>query len=84
MKKIRKLTAVQPVSFLPEGREAVKAYCEESVFYDTEPESDEELIERIGDSDAVFVSYNRPIGEKILSACPNLKYIGMCLSLIHI
>lgn len=81
MKKIRKLTAVQPVSFLPEGREAVKAYCEESVFYDTEPESDEELIERIGDSDAVFVSYNRPIGEKILSACPNLKYIGMCCSL---
>ena len=69
MKKIRKLTAIQPVSFLPEGREAVKEYCEEAIFYDTEPQDDREIIERIGDSDAVFVSYNRTIGENILSAC---------------
>lgn len=81
MKKIKKLTAVQPVSFLPEGREAVKEYCEEAVFYDTEPKDDKEIIARIGDSDAVFVSYNRTIGEDILSACPSLKYIGMCCSL---
>ena len=81
MKKIRKLTAIQPVSFLPEGREAVKEYCEEAIFYDTEPQDDREIIERIGDSDAVFVSYNRTIGENILSACPNLEYIGMCCSL---
>lgn len=81
MKKIRKLTAIQPVSFLPEGREAVKEYCEEAIFYDTEPKDDREIIERIGDSDAVFVSYNRTIGENILSACPNLQYIGMCCSL---
>ena len=40
MKKIRKLTAIQPVSFLPEGREAVKEYCEEAIFYDTEPKDD--------------------------------------------
>lgn len=81
MKKIRKLTAIQPVSFLPEGREAVNAYCDQAIFYDTEPQSDEEIISRIADSDAVFVSYNRPIGENILSACPELKYIGMCCSL---
>ena len=44
MKKIRKLTAIQPVSFLPEGREAVKEYCEEAIFYDTEPKDDREII----------------------------------------
>ena len=55
MKKIRKLTAIQPVSFLPESREAVKEYCEEAIFYDTEPKDDREIIEQIGDSDAVFV-----------------------------
>ena len=81
MKKIRKLTAIQPVSFLPESREAVKECCEEAIFYDTEPKDDKEIIERIGDSDAIFVSYNRTIGENILSACPDLKYIGMCCSL---
>lgn len=81
MKKIRKLTAIQPVHLLPETMEAVREYCEEAVFYDTEPESDRDVISRIQDSDAVFVSYNRAIGEEILSACPDLKYIGMCCSL---
>ena len=81
MKKIRKLTAVQPVSLLPESREEAGKYCDETVFYDTEPETGEEVIRRIGDSDAIFVSYTRPVGAKILSACPNLKYIGMCCSL---
>ena len=81
MKKIRKLTAVQPVSLLPESREEAGKYCDETVFYDTEPETDEEVIRRIGDSDAIFVSYTRPVGAKILSACPNLKYIGMGCSL---
>ena len=81
MKKIKKLTAVQPVSLLPETKETVKMYCDEAVFYDTEPESDREIIDRISDSDAIFVSYNRTIGEEILSQCPELKYIGMCCSL---
>ena len=80
-KKVKKLVAIQPVSFLEEGKEAVKAYCEDVVFYDTEPEDDAEIIRRIADADAVFVSYNRTIGTKILSACPNVKYIGMCCSL---
>ena len=68
--KTGELTAIQPVSFLPEGREAVKEYCEEAIFYDTEPQDDREIIERIGDSDAVFVSYNRTIGEKYPVSLP--------------
>lgn len=81
MKKIKKLVAVQPVSFLPEGKEAVKEYCEEAVFFDTEPDNDKEIIRRVGDADAIFVSYTRQIGKNILEKCPNLKYIGMCCSL---
>ena len=34
------------------------------MFYDTEPEDDAEIIRRIADADAVFVSYNRTIGAK--------------------
>lgn len=71
-----------PAGFISAGGQgSVKEYCEEAIFYDTEPKDDREIIERIGDSDAVFVSYNRTIGENILSACPNLQYIGMCCSL---
>ena len=79
--RFRKLTAIQPVSLLPETKEAVKEFCEEAVFYDTEPVSDDEVIDRIGDSDAIFVSYTRPIGANVLSECPDLEYIGMCCSL---
>lgn len=79
--KIRKLTAIEPVNFLPEGRERLKDYCGKVIFYDDPPRDAEEIIERIGDSDGILVSYTNRIGEEILGRCPQLKYIGMCCSL---
>lgn len=79
--KLKKLVAIEPVSFLSWGKDEAKKYCEEVVFYDTAPESTEEIKKRIGDADGIFVSYKNIIGEEILKACPNLKYIGMCCSL---
>ncbi len=38
--------------------------------------SNEQLINRIGNSDAIFLNKIQ-INEKVLSACPNLKYIGV-------
>ena len=81
MKKIKKLVAIQPVSILEENKEKLKEFCEEIIFFDSQPESAEEIVERIGDADAVFVSYTHAIGEEILAKCPNLVYIGMCCSL---
>ena len=77
MKQFKKLVAIQPVSFLEEGKQQLHQYCEEVIFYDTQPESAEEIVSRIGDADAIFVSYTHIIGSDILSKCPNLKYIGM-------
>lgn len=79
--KLKKITAIEPVSLLEETRREVEQYFEEAVFYDTDPDSDEEMIRRIGDSDAIFVSYRHIIGEAVLKECKNLKYIGMCCSL---
>lgn len=45
------------------------------------PASEEEVIERIGDSDCVLVSFQTQLTPKIIAAAPNLKYIGMCCSL---
>lgn len=81
MEKIKKLVAIQPVSILQESKEKLKEFCEEIIFFDSQPESAEEIVERIGDADAVFVSYTHAIGEEILAKCPNLVYIGMCCSL---
>lgn len=80
-KKIKKLVAIQPVSFLEESKEVLDQYCEEAIFYDTQPENAKEIVSRIGDADAIFVSYTHAIGADILSQCPNVKYIGMCCSL---
>lgn len=81
MRRIKKIVAIQPVSLLPESKKKLSNYCDKTIFYNTDPENDQEIIQRIGDADAIFVSYTNKIGENILSACPNLKYIGMCCSL---
>lgn len=81
MKTFKKLVAIQPVSLLEESRHQLEQYCDEIIFYDTQPESAEEIIARIENADAIFVSYTHTIGREILSKCPNLAYIGMCCSL---
>ena len=45
------------------------------------PASDDEIIARIGDADAVLLSYTSRINRYVLECCPNVKYIGMCCSL---
>ena len=35
-KKIKKLVAIQPVSFLEESKAVLDQYCEETIFYDTQ------------------------------------------------
>lgn len=44
--------------------------------------SEEETVERIGDADCALVSWRTPITKSVIEKCPNLKYIGMCCSLI--
>lgn len=46
------------------------------------PQTDEEIIKRIGDADCVFVSWNTPVKASVIKQCSNLRYIGMCCSLI--
>lgn len=45
------------------------------------PQTTAEVIERIGDSDCVLVSFQTLLTPEIINAAPNLKYIGMCCSL---
>lgn len=45
------------------------------------PVSSEEIIQRIGDSDCILLSWKTIISAEILEACPSLKFIGLCCSL---
>lgn len=49
--------------------------------YDADPDSEEEIIRRVGDADCVLVSWRTKIGANVFASCPNIRYVGMCCSL---
>ena len=81
MKKFEKMVVVAPVNLVDWAREELKEYASEVVIYDTHPENDEEIVERIKDADAVLVGFSTIIGKEVLENAPKLKYVGMICSL---
>lgn len=77
----RKLVAIEPVSLIPSAEEELHAYAEEVVMYNDVPAGDDEIAARIGDADAVLLSYTSQIGRAVLERCTGVRYIGMCCSL---
>lgn len=77
----RKLVAIEPVSLVVEAEKKLYDYAEEVVLYPDIPADDEEIIRRIGDADAVLLSYTSRISRPVLERCEKVRYIGMCCSL---
>jgi lactate dehydrogenase-like 2-hydroxyacid dehydrogenase len=51
------------------------------VIFNDFPETESQIIERIGVSDCILVSWQTQIDAGILNKCTSLKFIGMCCSL---
>lgn len=51
------------------------------IIYNDYPDTDTEILKRIGDSDCILVSWRTKVNAEVIQASPNLKYIGMCCSL---
>lgn len=81
MRKFRKLVAIEPIKMTPEAKEQLSRYADKVVICSDMPQSDAEIISRIGDADAVLLSFTTTLTADIISKCPNVKYIGMCCSL---
>ena len=81
MKKFKKLVAIEPVSLIPSAEERLHDLAEEVILYGDIPQSDEEIARRVGDADAVLLSYTSRLERGALELCPEVKYIGMCCSL---
>jgi lactate dehydrogenase-like 2-hydroxyacid dehydrogenase len=77
----RKMVVVEPTGMLEYGITHLGETAKEVVLYEDVPKSQEEIISRIGDADAILVSFTSSYPKAVLSQCPNLKYIGMCCSL---
>jgi len=77
----KKLVAIEPVSLIPSAEKQLSKFAKEVVLYDTIPVSDQEIVERIGDADAVLLSYTTQLRKSALEQCKQVRYIGMCNSL---
>ena len=76
-----KLVAIEPVSLVDWAEKKLHSFAKEVVMYDNIPSSADEIVKRIGNADAVLLSYTSTLDKNILEKCPNIKYIGMCCSL---
>ena len=76
-----KLVAIEPVNLNPEARRKLGEYAAEVVLFEDIPADNAAIIRRIGDADAVLLSYTSRIDREVLVACPSIRYIGMCCSL---
>ena len=52
-----KLVAIEPVSLIPSAEQELHQYAEEVTLYRDIPADDDEIVRRIGDADAVLLSY---------------------------
>ena len=77
----KKLVAIEPLNLIASAEKELKQFAESVTTYSNIPASEHEIVTRIGDADAVLLSYTSTLGKQILEQCPNLKYIGMCCSL---
>ncbi|HWR08359.1 D-isomer specific 2-hydroxyacid dehydrogenase family protein [Sporomusa sp.] len=77
----KKLVAIEPVSLIPSAQQKLHEYAKEVALFADIPQDDAEIIRRIGDADAVLLSYTSRIEKSVLEACPGIRYIGMCCSL---
>jgi Lactate dehydrogenase and related dehydrogenases len=77
----KKLVAIEPVHLIPSAKRQLHDYAREVVLFADVPPDDAEIIRRIGDADAVLLSYTSRMGKNVLDACPTIRYIGMCCSL---
>lgn len=79
--KFKKLVVIEPVALVPEGKEQLKNFADQVILYDTIPANNEEILERIGDADAVLISFTSRLEKEVIDKAPNIRYIGMCCSL---
>lgn len=64
----KKLVAIEPVSLIPSAEEELHRYAGEITLHEDVPSGDGEIIRRIGDADAVLVSYTSRISRHVIES----------------
>lgn len=66
----QKLVAIEPVSFIPSAEQELYSFAKEVILYSDIPHDDHEIAKRIGDADAVLLSYTSQLGKSALENVP--------------
>jgi len=77
----KKIVGIEPLGLIPSAEKELNSFAEEVVLHQDIPSDVHEIVRRIGDADAVLLSYTSTLGRETLEKCPHVKYIGMCCSL---
>lgn len=77
----KKLVGIEPLDLIPSAEKQLEEFAEKVILYRDIPKSNQEMVERIADADAVLLSYTSSLGKEVLEQCPKVDYIGMCCSL---
>ena len=76
-----KLIAIEPISLIQSAEKELHNFAKEVVLHQDIPIDINDIINRIGDADAVLLSYTTTLTKEVMERCKNLRYIGMCCSL---
>jgi len=78
----QKITIIDSCGLTDKVLEQIAGLSNEPIgIYNDFPVTDKEILERIGHSDAILVSWNTKVSTEVIKAAPHLKYIGLCCSL---
>lgn len=81
MQKFRKLVSIDQVALTEKGIQALQDVAESIVLAQDLPSDEDDILQRIGDADAVLLSANSRLTGKVMAQAPKLRYVGMCCSL---
>lgn len=81
MKKFQKIVCIDNTKLNDETIDELRKFAKDVEVYSDNPGSDKETAERIGEADAIIVSWRTQVTEEIIERASNLRYIGMACSL---
>lgn len=79
MKKFKKLSVIDSIKITEDVKTRLQSLSDSLIIFPKDDtKTNQEVIERIGDSDAVLGSWITTINKGILDSSLNLRYIGIC------
>ena len=62
----KKLVAIEPLNLIPSAEKELQNFAHEVVVFNDVPASADEIAIRVGDADAVLLSYTSQLGADVL------------------